>query len=43
MSEYLGTDAVELAPNAEEVWLPVADHDVADVWLLQAVHDAGGH
>ena len=43
MSKYLGTDAVELAPDAEEVWLPVADHDVADVGLLQAVHHAGGH
>ena len=40
---YLGTDAVELAPDAEEVWLPVADHDVADVGLLQAVHYAGWH
>ena len=43
LSEYLGTDAVELTPDAEEVWLPVADHDVADVGLLQAVHYAGGH
>ena len=43
MSKYLGTDAVELTPDAEEVWLPVADHDVADVGLLQAVHYAGGH
>ena len=43
MSEYLGTDAVELAPDPKEVWLPVADHDVADVGLLQAVHYAGWH
>ena len=41
--KYLGTDAVELTADAEEVWLPVADHDVGDVWLLQAVHHAGRH
>ena len=41
--KYLGTDAVELTPDAEEVWLPVADHDVADIGFLQAVHYTGGH
>ena len=41
--QYLGTDAVELLPDAKEVGLPVADHDVGDVGLLKAVHHTGGH
>ena len=41
--QYLGTDAVELLPDAKEVGLPVADHDVGDVRLLKAVHHTGGH
>ena len=43
LSKYLGADTVKLGPDAEEVWLPVADHDVADVGLLEAVHHTGGH
>ena len=41
--QYLGADAVELLPDAKEVWLLVADHDVGDVGLLKAVHHTGGH
>ena len=41
--KYLGADTVKLGPDTKEVGLPVADHDVADVGLLEAVHHAGGH
>ena len=41
--KYLGADTVKLGPDTKEVWLPVADHDVADVGLLEAMHHTGGH
>ena len=39
---YLGADTVELGAEAQDA-LPVADHDVAHVRLLQAVDNTGRH